>query len=75
MSEDVDQQGDLEARVVAAVELARSEQERWQKESDAATDEDQQVAASMHLAASSAVLAVLEEVLEPGTHAGQESGR
>ncbi|HEY2193979.1 MAG TPA: hypothetical protein VGH76_17020 [Actinomycetospora sp.] len=68
MSEDARQQGDLEARVVAAIETAEAEQRRWQAESDDATDEVQQIAASTHLAAASAVLAVLEEVLEPGTH-------
>jgi hypothetical protein len=68
MSEDASQQGDLEARVVAAIETARTEQQRWQAAVDDATDEAQQIAASTHLAASSAVRAVLEEVLEPGTH-------
>ncbi len=73
MSEDAGQQGDLEARVVDAIELARAEQDRWQAEVDDATDESQQIAASTHLAASSAVLVVLEEVLEPGTHSASES--
>ena len=60
MSEDASQQGDLEARVVAAIETARTEQQRWQAAVDDATDEAQQIAASTHLAASSAVRAVLE---------------
>jgi hypothetical protein len=68
MSEDASQQGDLEARVVAAIDTARTEQQLWQAEVDDAADEAQQIAARTHLAASSAVLAVLEEVLEPGTH-------
>ena len=68
MTEDAMEQADLESRVVAAIEAAKTEQRRWQAELDDAGDEAQQVLASTHLAASSAVLSVLQEVLEPGTH-------
>ena len=56
---------------VAAIEAAKTERRRWQAELDDASDEAQQVLASTHLAASSAVLLVLQEVLEPGTHSEQ----
>ena len=68
MSEDAMQEADLEARIVAAIEAAKSERERWQAELDDATEQAQQVLASTHLAASSTVLSVLQELLEPGTH-------
>lgn len=61
-------QADLETRVDAVIEAAKAEQQRWQPEVDGASDEAQQVLASTHLAASSAVLSVLQEVLDPGTH-------
>jgi hypothetical protein len=73
MSEDPSQSHDLETRIVSAIEAARAEQERWQAQGEAATDETEQLEATIHLAASNAVLSVLEEVLEPGTHSEQES--
>ncbi|NMO91541.1 hypothetical protein [Actinomycetospora sp. TBRC 11914] len=73
MSEDTGQSGHLETRIVNAIELARAEQERWQGQLDAATSETEQLEATVHLAASNAVIGVLEEILEPGTRSqGQE---
>jgi hypothetical protein len=72
MSDGTDQSDDLEARIANAITLARDEQERWQAQAESATDEAGQLEAAIHLAASRSVVEVLEEVLEPGTHAQQD---
>jgi hypothetical protein len=72
MSDGTDHPDDLEARIANAIELARAEQERWQAQTETATDEAGQLEAAIHLAASKSVVEVLEEVLEPGTHSQQQ---
>lgn len=72
MSDDAEHPNDLEARIAHAIELARAEQERWQAQTEAATDEAGQLEAAIHLAASKSVVEVLEEVLEPGTHSERQ---
>jgi hypothetical protein len=71
MSDGAEHLDDLEARIANAITLARDEQERWQAQAESATDEAGQLEAAIHLAASRSVVEVLEEVLEPGTHAQQ----
>jgi hypothetical protein len=63
----------LETRITNAIEHARAEQERWQTRSEDSTNEAERLDATVHLAASAAVLSVLEEILEPGTHSEDDA--
>lgn len=62
---------DLEGRIAAALEFARSEEQRLSAESVAAESGPQRSAAGIQASAFNAVRVVLEEVLEPGSHASQ----